>query len=66
VGEGKGQAAEIGRHRSAAGRDIRHCETNDVARQAFGYFSANRERMRYQAFRDDQLCVSSSMVEGGC
>ena len=43
-----------------------HCETNDMARQAFGYFSGNRERMCYQAFRDDQLCVSSVMVEGGC
>ena len=43
-----------------------YCETNDMAKQAFGYFSGNCERMCYQAFRDDQLCVSSGMVEGGC
>ena len=43
-----------------------HCATNDVARNAFGYFTRNRERMRYQAFRDDQLCVSSGIVEAGC
>ena len=30
--------------------------TNDVIRHAFGYFTRNRDRMRYRAFRDDQLC----------
>ena len=42
-----------------------HCAANDVARNSFGYFSHNRERIRYQAFRDDQLCVSSGIVEVG-
>ena len=31
-----------------------------------GYFDRNRERMRYQKFRDQGLCVSSAVVEAGC
>ena len=42
------------------------CTTNDVVKYAFGYFTRNRDRMRYQAFRDDQLCVSNGIVEDGC
>lgn len=43
-----------------------HCPAEEDAKQAFGYSNRNRARMRYQAFRDDKLCVSSGMVETSC
>ncbi len=43
-----------------------HRTTDEEADRAYTYFSRNRDRMRYRAFRNDGLCVSSGMVEGGC
>ena len=31
-----------------------------------GYFETNRERMRYDEFRAEGLCVGSGVVEAGC
>lgn len=41
----------------------RHCRQ---ASQATGYFSTNRERMRYKEFREQGLCISSGVLEAGC
>lgn len=38
----------------------------DLAAKSVGYFSRNRERMRYNQFRAQGLCVSSGIVEAGC
>ena len=43
-----------------------HSATIDIAKHVFGYFARNRDGMRYQAFRDDQLCVLSGIVEADC
>lgn len=44
----------------------RHAKRCQLAEQAIGYFSRNRERMRYRRFRRQGLCVSSGIVEAGC
>ena len=43
-----------------------HARTCEAARRDVGYFSRNRERMRYPAFRAKGLCVSTGVVEGAC
>jgi hypothetical protein len=43
-----------------------HADAHDEARACLGYIAANRERMRYPAFRAQGLCVSSGVVEAGC
>ncbi len=40
-----------------------HCE---VAAKAVAYFRNNRHRMDYARFRQEGLCISSGVVEGGC
>ena len=40
--------------------------THSQVATTIGYFDRNRERMRYREFRNQQLCVSSSVVEAGC
>ena len=44
----------------------RHARRCDAARAELEYFAANRERMRYPAFRAQGLCVTTGVVEGAC
>ena len=41
-------------------------EECEAFRLGLGYFEANRERMRYDEFRNGGLCVGLGMVEAGC
>ena len=41
-------------------------EECEAFRLGLGYFEANRERMRYDEFRAQGLCVGSGVVEAGC
>ena len=43
-----------------------HAEECEAFRLGLGYFEANRERMRYDEFREGDLCVGSGIVEAGC
>ena len=43
-----------------------HAGTCEEARKNAEYFSNNRERMNYPAFRAMGLCVATGVVEGGC
>ena len=43
-----------------------HAPNCQTASQTVGYFSKNRQRMRYREFRQQGLCVSSGVVEAGC
>ena len=43
-----------------------HAESCPEARRASDYFTNNREKMRYPAFRAQGLCVSTGVLEGGC
>ena len=43
-----------------------HSQTCDDARKCFDYFTRNRQRMRYPAFRTIGLCVSTGVVEAAC
>ena len=43
-----------------------HVEECEAFRLGLGYFEANRERMRYDEFRNGGLCVGLGMVEAGC
>jgi hypothetical protein len=43
-----------------------HAAANDEARKCLGYVDANRDRMRYSAFRAAGLCTSTGVVEAGC
>ena len=44
-------------------RHAGHCE---AARRELEYFTANRQRMDYPAFRKQGLCVTTGVVEGAC
>jgi hypothetical protein len=41
-------------------------EAKKVIRKAIGYFTKNRDRMRYDEFRNRGLFVGSGVVEAGC
>ena len=43
-----------------------HARTQETARKGLDYFTNNRHRMRYPAFRAMGLCVSTGVVEGAC
>ena len=43
-----------------------HAHDNDEARKNVGYFTRNRDRMKYPEFRAKRLCVTSGVVEAGC
>ena len=43
-----------------------HAEGCEAFRLGLGYFEANRERMRYDEFREGDLGVGSGIVEAGC
>ena len=43
-----------------------HVEECEAFRLGLGYFETNRERMRYDEFRAQGLCVGSGVVEAGC
>lgn len=43
-----------------------HAGHNEEARKAALYFANNKERMRYQDFRDAGLCTSTGVVEAAC
>ena len=43
-----------------------HVEECEAFRLGLGYFETNRERMRYDEFRAEGLCVGSGVVEAGC
>ena len=65
---GKARRDELDRH--GAGPVIaalrRHVHGNDDVRRELEYFTVNRERMDYPAFRARGLCVTTGVVEGGC
>jgi len=41
-------------------------KVGEAATREFGYFNNNQDRMRYDYFRLQDLCVGSGVVEGGC
>lgn len=43
-----------------------HAATNQDARKCLDYINANRQRMRYDKFRQQGLCTSTGVVEAGC
>jgi hypothetical protein len=43
-----------------------YAAASEEARKGLGYFSDNRERMRYPLFEGQGLCASSGVVEAGC
>ena len=43
-----------------------HAEQNEEARKCVEYVEKNRERMRYDKFREQGLCTSTGVVEAGC
>lgn len=43
-----------------------HAHHSEEARKAVLYFSQNRQRMRYRAFRQAGLCTSTGVVEAAC
>ena len=43
-----------------------HADSCEQARKTLQYFTNNRNRMRYPAFRQQGLCVSTGVLEGGC
>jgi len=43
-----------------------HAHHSEEARKAVLYFSQNRQRMRYHAFRQAGLCTSTGVVEAAC
>ena len=44
----------------------KHASHCDVAARNIEYFQNNRARMDYPRFREQGLCVSTGVVEGGC
>jgi hypothetical protein len=44
----------------------RRKDLRDLRRKAIGYFTENRERMRYDRFRKMGLFIGSGVVEAGC
>ena len=63
---GKARCDELDRHGAqpviAALR--RHARRGDAVRRQLEYFTVNRERMDYPAFRAQHLCVTTGVVEG--
>ena len=43
-----------------------HAQSCDEARKGIDYFTRNRQRIRYPAFRAMGLCVSTGVVEAAC
>ena len=43
-----------------------HAAACPKAEQCANYIETNRERMRYEQFRAQGLCVGSGVVEAGC
>jgi hypothetical protein len=43
-----------------------HAHHSEEARKAAAYFSQNKERMRYRAFKHAGLCTSTGVVEAAC
>jgi hypothetical protein len=43
-----------------------HAHHSEEARKATAYFSQNKERMRYRAFKHVGLCTSTGVVEAAC
>ena len=43
-----------------------HADSCDEAKKTLDYFTNNRKKMRYSAFRAQGLCVSTGVLEGGC
>jgi len=43
-----------------------HAHHSEEARKAAAYFSQNKERMRYRAFKHVGLCTSTGVVEAAC
>lgn len=46
-------------------RDAQRAHGDDMQRE-INYFEANRERMDYQRYRNDQLPIGSGTVESAC
>ena len=45
---------------------VQHAAASEEARKGVGYFTGNRERMKYPEFEAQGLCTSSGVVEAGC
>ncbi len=43
-----------------------HSGECEAARKCVGYSEGNRDRMRYDEFRAQDLCIGSGVVEAGC
>ena len=65
---GKARRDELDRHGAGPVIDElrRHANRCEDARRELEYFTANRERMDYPAFRAQGLCVTTGVVEGAC
>lgn len=65
---GKARRDELDRH--GAGPVVAalrpHADRCEDARKALAYFTANRERMNYPAFRAQGLSIATGVVEGAC
>jgi len=57
---------DAGRLRAVCHALHTHAATHAEARRCWEYVRHHRARMRYPAFRDQGLCVSSGVVEAGC
>lgn len=57
---------EGGRFRELLAALRPHAATCHTVRRCLGYLETNRERMRYDEFRAQGLCVGSGVVEAGC
>jgi hypothetical protein len=47
-------------------RELGEHGKSEEARKGIGYFSDNKERMKYPEFRAQGLCTSTGVVEAGC
>lgn len=65
---GKARRDQLDRHGAGPVVDElrRHADRCETARRELDYFTANRERMDYPAFRAQGLCVTTGVVEGAC
>ena len=57
---------EAGDIESLVARIQIHAHHSEEARKAALYFTTNRHRMRYHAFKRARLCTSTGVVEAGC
>ena len=65
---GKARRDDLDRHGAGPVIDElrRHAGRCEAARREREYFTANRQRMDYPAFRAQGLCVTTGVVEGAC